>query len=69
MSTENEINETEVWAKFSATHHYERDAEGKMKHVSSDYFQLDPFGIERPQKISKSDLIGLLEPDLEIDDN
>jgi hypothetical protein len=62
------IDEAEVWSKFSATHHYKRNAEGVMMHVSTDYFRLDPFGIEPSEKISKEDLISLLEPIQRIDD-
>lgn len=63
-----DINEAEVWAKFSATHRYNRASDGVMRHVSTDYFRLDPFGIEPAEKISKEDLIGLLEPASQIDD-
>lgn len=63
-----DVDETEVWSAFSATHHYKRSSTGVMEHVSSDYFQADPFRIERPEKISKEDLIGLLEPAKQIDD-
>lgn len=56
------INEGEVWVKFSGTHHYQRSAAGLLEYVKSDYFRVDPFGIERPEPISKADLIASLEP-------
>lgn len=62
------IDEAEVWGKFSATHRYRRNALGAMEHVTTDYFNLDPFGIEPAKNISKEDLIGLLEPAKQIDD-
>jgi len=33
-----------------------------MEYVSSDYFEVDPFGISPNEKISKTELIELLEP-------
>lgn len=61
------IGKAEVWAKFFVTHHYGRNDDGVMEHVSTDYFRIDAFGLESAEKISKEDLIGLLEPAKQID--
>jgi hypothetical protein len=58
---DSEIDEVEVWDKFSATHRYKRDRTGVMRLVSSRYFQVDPFGIEPLRPVSKQELIALLE--------
>lgn len=63
IDNDDDIGESEVWVKFSATHHYEKTATGEIRYISSDYFRIDPFGIEALIPISKDELIKALEPD------
>lgn len=63
MNNTDDIEEVEVWVKFSVTHCYKKDSAGKLQYVSSKYFKLDPFSVEPSEQIDKAQLIDGLEPE------